>query len=215
MKSFVLAVVSVAILFVGATSAEAQHYHRYTYRPYQPLTTGHYHDRAGHMVDSYGHHVDSYGHHTGGVGLYDGNVPGNYLPGMTNGYTTNYAGMAPPPGYGLPIKISNPAGSPAALRYTLNGYPYQIQPGEVQTLTNDRVWVVQFDRGGEFGSGRYTLSPGTYEFSLAVNGWELFQESTAAVAAAPSVAVGPAGSMSNPLPPSVVAPAPSPRVPAR
>ena len=69
MKSFVLAVVSVAILFAGATSAEAQHYHRYTYRPYQPLTTGHYHDRAGHMVDSYGHHVDSYGHHTGGVGL--------------------------------------------------------------------------------------------------------------------------------------------------
>lgn len=174
----------------------AQHYHGHSHGHNHGHTTyyrpapSHGHDAAGHMVDGYGHHVTAGGQHTGAVGLYDGNIVGNALP-----YTTNYAGpIAVQPGYGLPIRITNPASSTAPINYSLNGYNYVIRPGESQTLVNDRAWTIQFDRGGEFGRARYSLNPGLYEFTVAANGWDIFQQ---ALPTAPSATVA-----GNTLPPN-------------
>lgn len=76
-----------------------------------------------------------------------------------------------------PIMILCPSDSGAALNYRLNDNDYAINPGESQLLTNDRKWVVTFDRGGEHGTAKYTMSPGTYSFRLtADHGWELYHD---------------------------------------
>ena len=97
---------------------------------------------------------------------------------------------------GNPIRILNPASSRATLSYTLNGVVYRIQPGESQDLREDRAWVIEFNRGGNFGLARYGLETGLYSFSVTDHGWELYRgplEQTSAVAP-------------NPPPPSRVAP---------
>lgn len=163
----------------------------------------------GHRVDGSGHHINNYGQHTGVVGVYDGNMAGNALP-----YTTNYpaqATMTMIPGYGLPIKIVNPANSGNVINYSLNGFQYAIRPGESQSLVNDRAWVIQFDRGGEFGSARYSLNPGSYEFTPSVNGWEIFHESPQ-VSQSNNVMANPAINRlpSNPAPALPNSPTPAP-----
>lgn len=37
-------------------------------------------------------------------------------------------------------------------------------------------WVIAFDRGGQAGEARYTLAPGSYEFTVAASGWDLVQK---------------------------------------
>lgn len=73
------------------------------------------------------------------------------------------------------IRIVNPATSGQVLQYTLNNTAYTIQPGQTQTLTNDRAWTIAFDRGGHYGQSRYSLSTGTYNFTSTGQGWNLFR----------------------------------------
>lgn len=174
MKTFVFftGLIGLAVSLPGEAQAQYRYYHRghthyYNYNTYRPT---HYHDSAGHMVDSYGHHVDTYGNHTGNVGLFEGNVVGNALP-----YTSYYGAGQAPAGYAQPIRITNPSTATAPINYSLNGFQYTIRPGESQTLINDRLWTIQFDRGGEFGQTRYSLSPGQFEFTPTATGWDFVQ----------------------------------------
>jgi hypothetical protein len=71
------------------------------------------------------------------------------------------------------IRVANPATNTAPVSYTLDGYPYVIQPGFVQELAE--TYVIEFDRGGVFGVARYNMSDGTYTFTLTPAGsWELY-----------------------------------------
>jgi hypothetical protein len=88
-------------------------------------------------------------------------ILGNPLPGA------NFSGN--------PIRIVNPASSRTTLSYTLNGVAYKIQPGESQDLREDRAWVIEFNRGGDFGQARYGLQTGMYSFSVTDHGWELYR----------------------------------------
>lgn len=81
-----------------------------------------------------------------------------------------------PRGDGLPIRIENPSESGTTLSYSLNGHEYTIEPGHEQNLVNDRTWVIQFDRGGDFGTARYTLAGGIYTFTPTKNGWEAYHD---------------------------------------
>lgn len=204
---YLLASISTAgLVLVCPGGLRAQHYHRhyhghthYAYRPY------HFHDSAGHMIDGYGHHVNSYGGHTGAVGLYEGNVLGNSLP-----YAANYPGAAvPTPGFGLPIRISHTEAADIPISYSLNGYAYVIRPGETQTIPNDRPWTIRFDRGGEFGLARYSLSPGEYEFAISEQGWQLYVQAVRSEAVPPSAVDGLQRNSLPPAPASPIAPAAS------
>jgi hypothetical protein len=66
-------------------------------------------------------------------------------------------------------------GEDAQVNYNLNGHPYTMNAGYRQPLSAGRTWVIAFDRGGSFGETRYTLSEGTYKFSMTDEGWALFK----------------------------------------
>lgn len=177
---------------LGASSLEAQHYHR--------RSVHHHHDAAGHRVDDAGHHIDRYGNHTGAVGVFD-NGAVQYPATMANGYRVNGQAYYParpqvpmylppqqlavnrPPQNVLPgnfmpqsngtITIFNPADSGGEVAYSLNDATYSIKPGYSQTVDVDRTWVISFGSGGQRGDVRYTLSAGTFKFKPTPAGWEL------------------------------------------
>lgn len=166
----------------------------------------HHHDAAGHRVDDYGHHIDNHGNHTGSWGVYDGDHSNelyyyNSTPRYSGQRSTYYApssstyvspNVLPRPAQprfrGKPIEITCPANLEGSVNYALNGYKYTIRSGESQVIQSDRAWTVAFDRGSDFGMAKYSLSPGTYEFSVTEKGWELLKQrpSQPEVAAAPA-----------------------------
>ena len=85
------------------------------------------------------------------------------------------------------IKLMFPKSSAASLSYQLNGTVYTIKPGYVQTFADDRVWTIEFLRGGNRSQVlRYQLTAGTYLFDADENGWDLKQAPAAEVIAAPA-----------------------------
>lgn len=92
-------------------------------------------------------------------------------------------------GDGQPIKILNPADSGTELHFQLNGTEYALKPGESQMLTNDRRWVLAFDRGGDFGTTEYKLSGGQYWFEMTEDhGWEAYHDADVSKLAPPPAA---------------------------
>ncbi|HUY36227.1 MAG TPA: hypothetical protein VMV69_26050 [Pirellulales bacterium] len=71
--------------------------------------------------------------------------------------------------------LVNPKKSGANVRYVVNGDAYAMEPGMSQSLPAGTRWIVEFDRGGNVGSTKYTLSDGTFEFAPSDAGWDLFQ----------------------------------------
>jgi hypothetical protein len=136
--------------------------------------------------------AQAHGHGMSGFGMYPFGVYPMMMPGaspyggssrsLSSLYRKNTARQTMTPvvqktGDDKPILIFCPEGAAAALNYRLNDRDYVINPGESRLLTNDRTWVVSFDRGGEHGTAKYTTSPGTYSFGLtADHGWELYHD---------------------------------------
>lgn len=72
--------------------------------------------------------------------------------------------------------IGNPSSSRGTMNYNLNGNHYLMEPGMKQRLQPGRKWVIEFDRGQDFGSAAYTLSEGTYRFTPTDKGWQLYKD---------------------------------------
>jgi hypothetical protein len=125
---------------------------------------GHNHDWDDHGRGGYGH---GYGYPVYGwnYGYYPYTV---HRPIVENPLPPTYVS-------GGPITIVNPPSGSAALSYTLNGFPYTIQPGQKQELTADRSWVIEFSRGPNLDTARYSLLPGLYTFGGTNHGWELYR----------------------------------------
>jgi hypothetical protein len=102
-----------------------------------------------------------------------------------------------PPG-GDAIRIVSPAELDATLSYAVNGFPFQIKPGDHQDLPTDRTWVIAFNRGGDFGNAEYTLEPGEYTFGSSDRGWELSRATASEEPTEPAPAES--GLPKNPLP---------------
>jgi len=74
------------------------------------------------------------------------------------------------------IQVVNPPENRVALSFTLNGQTITLQPGQTRDLQSDRSWIIEFDRGGQFGLARYSLEPGVYVFTPTDKGWELYHQ---------------------------------------
>lgn len=97
-------------------------------------------------------------------------------------YTTNYR-----PGYDVvdgpvpnppmdtrgTIEIVHDEDNSSALTYQLNQFEFEIEPGHTQRLDEDRPWVIEFHRGGDYGHATYRLEAGRYKFVPTPEGWDL------------------------------------------
>ncbi len=82
------------------------------------------------------------------------------------------ANALPPAGEVAPVPVLvNP--SSHELAYLVNGQLYRLGPGERHQLGTAKRWVIQFDRGGDFGEATYEVSAGTHVFQVGERGWEL------------------------------------------
>ena len=77
----------------------------------------------------------------------------------------------------------NPARTGVPVNYTLNDVRCTMAAGYQQKLPGERAWIIEFDRGGSFGTARYSLTPGKYAFAVTERGWDVFRRTAAAVAA--------------------------------
>lgn len=121
-------------------------------------------------------------------------VIGGYSQPRTRYVEPRYVEQAPAPYDGPGVTIRNPAEPGAALSYTIDSrHSFDIATGQSQHLSTKGSYLVEFDRGGDFGRARYTITEGLYDFTPTDHGWELYRQPDAA-AAAERV-------KSNPLPP--------------
>jgi hypothetical protein len=68
------------------------------------------------------------------------------------------------------------AGEPGtAVEYVVDGLSYKSESGQQQRLVVRPRSAIVYDRGGELGAQRYTLSAGVYEFRSGTDGWALFK----------------------------------------
>jgi hypothetical protein len=141
---------------------------------------------------------DPYGYRYGSGYRYGRPYYGNTVV-IDRGYSrppTRYVERTPTPYAGPGVTIRNPVEPGAQLSYTIDArHAYDIAPGASQLLDTKGSYLVEFDRGGDFGRARYTITEGLYEFTPTDRGWELYRQPDAA-AAAQRV-------KSNPLPPAV------------
>lgn len=93
------------------------------------------------------------------------NVCGDY-------YTSDFAVAAAPARI---VRIANPAETQSTLGFAIDGQPYSLEAGKVQNVELSDTAVIEFDRGSGDDTGRYTLSPGEYQFGATPKGWELFR----------------------------------------
>lgn len=133
----------------------------------------------------------------------------NRPPGSNSAGLSNSISTLSTPSVGT-IKLVCPKTASGALSYALNGHPFTIEPGYSQTFREDRVWNLEFKRGGEGSEvARYSLKAGTYTFAVGAKGWELQQQNSPVSselppAPLPDPSLGPVPSLSpspTPLPP--------------
>lgn len=84
-----------------------------------------------------------------------------------------------------PITIRNPSGHQSAITFRLNGQQVRLEPGQATSITYDRAYTIEFDRGNQYGTQGYSLRDGTFEFQIGDRGWDLRNASTAEVATPP------------------------------
>jgi hypothetical protein len=79
----------------------------------------------------------------------------------------------PAPEPGVRIILLNPQESGNTVAYQLDNQPFEMPCGYEQDLSSRASWLIEFDRGGGFGLARYTLTEGSFEFTLGPKGWDL------------------------------------------
>jgi hypothetical protein len=75
---------------------------------------------------------------------------------------------------GRGISIRNPAETNTPVTFVVdNRRESELSPGESHSLAEKSSYVIEFDRGGEFGTARHVVNEGSYEFVATDRGWDL------------------------------------------
>ena len=129
----------------------------------------------GQNNNPYPQHDPNHNHHPHPGGQVHPGPQGQWNPG--NGY---------PPGNSLPgnplpspawkITIMNPEANQSSVRFVMGGETAELKPGYFVSVEVTQKTLIEFDRGGSFGSARYSLKDGMYRFDVdSSKGWELFK----------------------------------------
>ena len=127
------------------------------------------------------------------------------MSAYTSGSPVVQASMAQMVHDGRDIVLFNPADTGKDIQYSLNGSPYLIKPGGVQTIPNDRTWIIEMDSGtGQHL--RYTLETRRYKFKSTQQGMGIFSTLDQPAVTGTSTANG--SSTPGPMPTPAPTPAP-------
>jgi hypothetical protein len=75
---------------------------------------------------------------------------------------------------GRGISIRNPAETGTPVTFVVDSRrEAELSPGESHSLAEKSSYVVEFDRGGQFGTARHVVNEGSYEFVATEQGWDL------------------------------------------
>lgn len=138
----------------------------------------------------------------GGTVVYPGNTVVNPVTTVTTAVVPN---ALPYRGPGVTIALEEEVGG--NVNYVIDGREKAtIQAGQEQTLTTKGTYEIRFSRGkGEdgrdFGQARYTVTEGSYHFTVSDKGWELFRDKEQPNLVAAQQAASPSGLKTNALPP--------------
>lgn len=78
------------------------------------------------------------------------------------------------PGSQSSVRIRNPSNSGGGVSFVVEGKSeINLAPGDSQYLGERNAYLVEFDRGANFGTFRRELVAGTYDFVVTENGWDL------------------------------------------
>lgn len=74
------------------------------------------------------------------------------------------------------IAIKNASGKGVPVAFLVDGNDVELDDRRSQLFASTGSRIIEFDRGDEFGSARYELTPGNYQFLITDLGWQLVRE---------------------------------------
>lgn len=95
-----------------------------------------------------------------------------------------------------PLVVLNPESNGLTLRFMVNNQVVELPPGKLLELPGDRSWEIAFDRGGSYGTARYSMQTGVHAFTRTAQGWELYRSNSMEEAQTAPASTVP----SNPIP---------------
>ncbi len=85
-----------------------------------------------------------------------------------------------PPYTGPGVTLRHPAEFPGSVYVQVDKREVEIKPGTEVALKDKPSYLVEFDRGGEFGTSSSDVTEGVYKFKVADKGWFLVPDDAAA-----------------------------------
>jgi len=79
-----------------------------------------------------------------------------------------------------PLQIWNSSGRRSSVAFLADGQQLALSDGQSHTFYGGGTRTIEFDRGGDFGTGRVLLTEGQYEFVVTNRGWDLVRRGEAA-----------------------------------
>jgi hypothetical protein len=77
------------------------------------------------------------------------------------------------------VQIWNGGGQKIPVAFLVDSQQVELYDGQSHSLHGSGKRIVEFDRGGSFGTARYELSGGQYEFVVTSRGWDLVRRANA------------------------------------
>jgi hypothetical protein len=78
------------------------------------------------------------------------------------------------------LQIWNTSGQKIAVAFLVDSKEIELADGQSHSLRGGQQRIVEFDRGGNYGTTRYALTEGQYEFVITDRGWDLVRKKAAA-----------------------------------
>lgn len=78
------------------------------------------------------------------------------------------------------LQIWNNAGRQVPVAFLVDSREVELADGQSHSLHGGKQRIVEFDRGGSFGTARYALTEGEYKFVITSRGWDLVRKRPAA-----------------------------------
>lgn len=81
---------------------------------------------------------------------------------------------------GSTLQIWNSSGQKIGVAFLVDSKEIELADGQSHSLRGGQQRIVEFDRGGTYGTARYALTDGQYEFVITDRGWDLVRKKAVA-----------------------------------